>query len=72
MSRADPPEWPALAGWVGLILALLWLVAPSSAGGSLGAVTVLLLGCWAYGLFRHLRTGGREFLATLETTRDPR
>ncbi|MFB6172708.1 MAG: hypothetical protein ABEJ23_09260 [Haloarculaceae archaeon] len=54
MSRADLPEWPALAGWLGVVLAMLWLAEPSAASGPVQASTLLLLACWGYGVARLL------------------
>lgn len=50
--------WPALAGWFGLVLALVWLVDPASFGQPLPALTVVLAGCWLFGLYQHLRHVG--------------
>lgn len=55
-TRAEVPEWPGLAGWFGLLLALVWLVDPASFTGPMPLVTVALLGCWLFGFYRHLRS----------------
>ncbi|MEF8791983.1 MAG: hypothetical protein V5A61_17770 [Haloarculaceae archaeon] len=52
--RAGRPTWPALAGWFGTLLALLWLVDPASFGGPTAAVTVLLLAAGVVGACRRL------------------
>ena len=52
--RAGRPAWPALAGWFGTLLALLWLVDPASFRGPTAAVTVLLLAAGAVGACRRL------------------
>jgi hypothetical protein len=48
------PAWPALAGWFGTLLALLWLVDPASFRGPTAAVTVLLLAAGVVGACRRL------------------
>jgi len=52
--RAGRSAWPALAGWFGSLLALLWLVDPAAFGGPTAAVTVLLLAAGAVGACRRL------------------
>ena len=54
--RAGRPMWPALAGWFGTLLALLWLVDPAAFGGPTAAVTVLLLAAGVVGACRQLHT----------------
>jgi hypothetical protein len=52
------PEWPGLAGWFGLLLALVWLIDPASFTRPLPTLTVGLTGCWLFGLYRHVRQVG--------------
>jgi hypothetical protein len=60
MATSEPavPEWPGLAGWFGLLLGLVWLVDPASFTRPLPALTLLLTGCWLFGLYRHVQHAG--------------
>lgn len=51
---ADAPAWPALAGWFGALLGLLWLVDPAAFRGVLPVLTALLLVSGAYGVCHYL------------------
>ena len=46
------PEWPGLAGWFGLLLALVWLIDPASFTRPLPTLTV---GFVNFGLYRHVQ-----------------